>query len=275
VPEHLRKGFSLAGDSTATFYPWKAGASAGSAGTPPMWVEPGAVFDEIPPKQADDFVRQMDAARFNVPGNDTDPATGLAHSEYQYNSITGKWHPHYVQEVRPNVFRDVYLEPNAPVPAEWPPDIKSPVQQALEDNPLWETEQWPEWTSQGKEMMLRNRRRWVEGQADDWKRYAEQNPEDHTEKMKNDAGYRKQYNSITEQATRGRGGWHNVGSGPMQSEPWSMTTSALPGFEQPPIQSATSTGNIRRLLGRMAPAVAVGVGAGSQQQSPVTKELLK
>ena len=94
---------------------------------------------------------------------------------------------------------------------------------------------------------------------------------------KENAGQQNAEQAAAESLGRKGGGWHNVGPDPFKSEPWSMTTGGLEGYERPAVQSATSSQNIRKMLGRMAPAVAVGVGVGaaSQQQSPVTKELLK
>lgn len=277
LPAHLNSGFKFMGDGYANYYPHNHGPIGiggdwvGANGQPPMWVDPPTMFDEVTQKEADDLLQQLRDVNYSVPGNDTDPATGLVHSRYRFNRHTGQWHPHYIREVRPNVFRDVYLEPGAPVPKDFPSGIIDPVQRAYEDNPLWMHEEWPEWTTQGKDMLLEGRRRFLQNMAEDWRRSVESDPETHRRNMETDPEYRKSYESTMEQVSRARGGRHNLGPNPLLPHISQLTGNmGLPG-DTP----SERTGRIRRLLAMGVPiAAATAMASQASASEPQDKGMI-
>lgn len=214
IPDHLRSGFRFGADGYVSYVPALDAGDIGrhllspqyrATGRPPVFVDPPSFFDEFSQKDADDTLQQLDIAAegWNVPGNDTDPGTGLGHESYRYNRHTKQWHPHYIQEVRPNTFRDIYLEPGAPVPADTPGLIR-PITKMFEDDPLW-AESWQAWHDGARQSLVEGRRNFLRHALEDWQNHAANNPEEHSRMMESDPDYRRAYRSAIEEATRLRG----------------------------------------------------------------------
>jgi hypothetical protein len=196
-----------------------------------------------------------------------------------YNALTRQWHPMVTlpaEEAGAGLRRVEYGKSGVDVPQEnWSDEALyfdedfGPMSQS--DGTLT-TPGADYWDKAGKRAGVNQ----IEGITREWEQGQKALAEYYREHPPQTDDSRRAHRQVLDNLGHYPGGWHNVGPDPFKSEPWSMTTGGLEGYERPAVQSATSGHNIRKMLGRMAPAVAVGAAAGSQERkSPATKELLK
>lgn len=191
-----------------------------------------------------------------------------------YNTLTKQWHPMVTLPegaAGGGLRRVEYGKAGVDVPeGNWPHDAEY-----FDEDFLPMAQQEGTLTTPGADYLDNAGRRagvnQIDGIANEWEQGQRALAEHYRQHPPQDADARRAHRQVLDNLGHRPGGWHNIGGNPLESDrPGAFTTGAIPMQEPPPARSATTSNNIRKLLGIAAPA-AISAAA----QGPVTREVVQ